>query len=287
MSYFNDLVSRLRRNWIWVALQFALTLMLILVGLLWTRIPEKHWWQVALTLLFPFLLVVSFLELEAGTMRAFANDDGRRVKLVWGAMALLFWVAVYWAAWAILDWCDDRIPLWAGYLNSRASAGNRATVLTYAHLNLWFSQLEWLLRYLIVPAKVIPYAVASAQWGWRLPWRRVIRFLFNWRWWLAVAAAAFVGVALPGHFFDGLPRGAVSHQVWAVIFKVSGAYLLAITAWTFLLAWAAVLMARIKPAEQYGGEEADALAPVGSGTLREDNAKLPLPESSDDSCRNA
>ena len=76
-------------------------------------------------LLIPLLLILCVLELEAGTMRSLANDDGRRVKLIWGAAALLVWVAIYLAVWALLDWCDDRIPLWAGYLNSRASAGGR------------------------------------------------------------------------------------------------------------------------------------------------------------------
>ena len=282
MSYFRELFLKLRRSWIWVVLQFLLTLVLILVGLAWTRIPEKHWWQVLLTLLVPLLLLVSFLELEAGTMRSFAHDDGKRIKLVWGAMALLAWVALYWAMWAILDWCDDQIPLWAGYLNSRASAGGRATVFTYAHLQLWFTDIEWLLRWVVVPAKLIPYAMASAQWGWRLPLRRIIRFLFNWRWWLGVLAAALLAVSLPSRFFTGMPSGTVSHQVWVVIFKVAGTYLLAMTSWVLLLAWAAVLMARAKPGSDRGADEAELPAPVGSSPLREDGVKLPLPESGDD-----
>jgi hypothetical protein len=252
VSYFNDLVFRLRRSWVWVALQFGLTLALILVGLAWTRIPEKHWWQVVFTLLVPALLVISLLELEAGTMRSFADDDGKRVKLVWGAATLLVWAVLYLALWTLLDWCDDRIPLWAGYLNSRASAGGRATLFTYAHLQLWFTQLEWVMRWVIIPAKIIPYAMCSAQWGWRLPLRRIIRLLFSWRWWLAAIAAALLGVSLPAHFFNGIPQGSVAHQVWAVIFKVGGAYLLAVFSWVVLLAWAAVLMAR-QPEPAAGG----------------------------------
>lgn len=277
MSYFSDLASRLRRGWVWVALQFVLTLVLILVGLGWTRIPEKHWWQVLLTLVIPLLLLVSLLELEAGTMRSFANDDGKRVKLVWGAMALLVWVALYWAMWAILDWCDDQIPVWAGYLNSRASANGRATVFTYAHLQLWFTDLEWFLRWVVVPAKMIPYSMASAQWGWRLPLRRITRFLFNWRWWLGVLAAALLSVSLPNRFFTGMPSGTVQQQVSVVIFKVAGTYLLAVTSWVLLLAWVAVLMDRAKPVAGRGGDEAGQPVPVGSGPLREDDVKLPLP----------
>ena len=99
----------------WVALQFGLTLVLLLVGLAWTRLPEKHGWQVVLSLLFPLLLAVCMLELQAGTMRKLADDDGRRVKLVWGAVTLLVWFALGAAFWVFLDWCDDQIPQWAGY----------------------------------------------------------------------------------------------------------------------------------------------------------------------------
>jgi hypothetical protein len=287
VSSFSDLLKRLRRGWIWVVLQFVLTLAIIVAGLAWTRIPEKNWWQVALTLLVPLLLVVCTLELEAGTMRALSNDDGKRVKLVWGAAALLAWVALYLGLWTFLDWCDDQIPLWAGYLNSRASAGGRATLLTYDHLQLWLTDIEWLFRWVVLPAKLIPHAMASAQWGWTLPMRKIIRFLFNWRWWLAVIVAAFVGVSLPSHFFTGLPKGTVSYQVWMVAFKVGGAYLLAVASWTLLLAWAAVLMADGKQGTQMNDDEAGVPMPVGSGPLRDDNVKLPLSDGQDNTGGNA
>jgi len=185
------------------------------------------------------------------------------------------------ALWTLLDWCDDRIPLWAGYLNSRASTGGRATLFTYDHLLLWFTDIEWLLRWVVIPAKLIPHAMASAQWGWRLPLRRIIRFLLNWRWWLGVLTAAFLGVSLPGHFFRGTPSGNVPHQVWALVFKMTGTYMLVVASWVVLLAWAAVLMAQNKPRRDERDDEANVLAPVGSGPRREDSIKLPLPESDD------
>ncbi len=48
--YLNDLFTRLRRGWRWFAAQYVVTLLLILVGIAWTRLPDKHVWQVALTL---------------------------------------------------------------------------------------------------------------------------------------------------------------------------------------------------------------------------------------------
>ena len=250
MSYLKDLVRRLRSNPGWVAAQFVLTALLMLIGLAWTRLPDKHVWQVALTLLVPVLLAISALELEAGTMRAFADDDGRRVKLVFGAMALLVWVALYWASWAVLDWCDDQIPNWAAYLNSQSTAHERARLFTYEHIQFSLGILEWLLRWVVVPAKILPYAAASTQWCWRLPWHRIFHFLWNWRWWAGVLLAALVGVELPRHFFAGLPHGTVAHQIWAVALKLVASYVLAIGNWVLLLGWLSILFDRQEgPAE--------------------------------------
>jgi hypothetical protein len=279
VSDLKDLYRRLRLHWGWVVAQFGVTLLLILVGLAWTRLPDKHAWQVFFTLLIPVLLAICALELEAATLRAFAQDDGKRVRLVWGAMTLLVWVAVGYAAWALLDWCDDQIPLWAGYLNSRASAHSRAATFTYDHIQHGLSALEWIFRWIVVPAKIVPYAAASAQWGLRLPWRRIFRFLWNWRWWGGVVLAALVGVWLPGQFFNKTPAGTVSAQVWAVSLKLAAAYLLAVGSWVKLLAWWAVLFSPKQPPPE---EEALVAVPMPTGKPdRESSAKEPLPPPED------
>jgi hypothetical protein len=241
------LMQRLDVARVWVALQFGLTLVLIVAGLAWTRLPEKHVWEVVLSLLVPLVLAICALELQAGTIRKLADDDDRRVKLVWGAVTLVVWVAVGAAFWVFLDWCDDRIPLWAGYLNSKAPAGGRATWFTYAHIYNGLGYVEWVLRWIVLPAKLIPYGVASAQWGWRIPWMRVLRMLWNWRWWVVVVAAALVAVWLPGRFFVAEPNGTVSAQVWHVGLKLAATYVLAVGCWVLLLAWVAMLFGRQRP----------------------------------------
>ncbi|MGB9408610.1 MAG: hypothetical protein WCA89_13810 [Terracidiphilus sp.] len=247
MKLFKDLFRRLRLSWGWVLAQFIGILLLILIGIAWTRLPEKHLWQVALSLLVPLLIVASVLWLQAGTMRSLSDDDGKRVKPVWGALTLLLWIAVAWITWAVLDWCDDRIPQWAGYLNSQAPAHWRAKLFTYEHIQHWMNILEWVLRWIVVPAKVIPYAMSSVQCGLRLPWRRIIHLLWNWRWWLAVVIAALVSVWLPGRFFAGEPSGTVHAQIWHVALKLAATYLLAMCSWVLLLGWAAVLFGRQQP----------------------------------------
>ncbi len=267
----NDLFRRLRLSIGWIAAQFWATLLLILAGVAWTRLPDSYAWQVGLTLFVPIVLLAAALLLEAGTMRRLIHDEERRVPLWLGALTLLVWAAIAWAAWALFDWCSDQIPEWAGYLNSRASAHMRATLFTYDHIQSWLTFLVWVFRWIALPAKIIPWATASAQWGWRLPWRRIIRLLFNWRWWLAVIIAALVAVEWPSHFFTGEPHGTVSHQVWSVMFKVAGAYLLAVVCWVFLLAWCTVLLSR--PTRVQPSEDSLVPAPVGSGPLREDSVQ--------------
>jgi hypothetical protein len=248
-SYFKSLFGRLRLAWRWVAAQYVVTLLLILLAVVWTRLPDKHVWQIVLTLLLPVLMVISVLELQAGTVRKLADDDGKRVKLVWGAVTLLVWIAIACAFWELLDWCDDQIPQWAGYLNSEFSAHARARLFTYDHIQRWLTILEWILRWIVLPAKVIPYAAATAQWGWRIPWRRVLRILWNWRWWPAVVVASLAAVWLPAKSFTETPHGTVNAQVWCVGLKLASAYLLAVTSWVLLLAWQATLFARQQPAE--------------------------------------
>jgi hypothetical protein len=276
-----DLFHRLRSSIAWVAAQFWATLLLILAGVAWTRLPDRYAWQVGLTLFVPIVLLAAALLLEAGTMRGLLHDEQRRVPLWLGTLTVLVWVAIAWAAWALLDWCSDQIPEWAGYLNSRFAANERATLFTYDHIQSWLTFLVWIIRWIALPAKVIPWAVASAQWGWRLPWRKIFRLLLNWRWWLAVVIAALVAVEWPSHFFIGEPHGTVTHQVWSVVLKLAGAYLLAVVCWVFLLAWCTVLLSR--PNRVQPSEDLLVPAPVGSGPLGEDSVKLPLPEGGDDS----
>jgi len=258
----HDLFRRLGRAWKWVTAQVVLTLLLLSFFVGWTRLPDRHVWQVMLDLVVPLLLVVSMLELQAGTVRAFADDDGRRVKLVWGAVTLLVWIAVGAAVWALLDWFDDQIPLLAGYLNSKSGSSARGSLFTYEHIQRWITALEWVVRWVVVPAKLIPYAAASSQWGWRLPWRSVFKFLFNWRWWLGVVFASLVGVWIPGHFFNRTPKGTVSAQIWALAGKLAGAYLLAVISWVLLLGWWATLFSK---SQKPPAEEALVAVPVLSG----------------------
>jgi hypothetical protein len=272
----------LGHSWPWIIVQFAGILVFIVIGLAWTRVSDKSAWDVFLTLALPIVLFIALLLIETATIRRLMDDKTGRTRLVWATLFFAFWLALGLVAWLLLDWCEDRIPGWASYLNSRFSAQNRATVLTYDHLQRWLTLAEWVFRWIIVPGKLILCAVATSQWGWHMPFRKVLRVMFNWRWWLAVIICSLIAVALPSTFFAGIPNGTVSHQVWAVALKLAATYMLVIAALLTLLAWAAALFSSDNPASESGE-----LVPVPAPVSPPDNNKrgavrLPLPEGGSD-----
>jgi hypothetical protein len=251
LGYLRDFADRLRTAWAWIGAQFVGIGILLLAILAWTRVPDKFAWQVLSSLLIPVLMFACLLLLQAGTMRKLLGRSERNSTLATGTLTLVLWAVVIWIAWWFLDWCSDHVIGWASYLNSRASAGSRSRLFTFDHLQQWLTWIIWFCRWIALPAKVLPHAMASAQWGWRFPLRKSIGVVLDWRWWPAAIIAAFVGIALPGHFFTAVPGGTVSHQVWTVILKVAGAFVLALGAWNLLLAWCAVLLAReVGPVEE-------------------------------------
>jgi hypothetical protein len=98
-----------------------------------------------------------------------------------------------------------------------------------------------------------------------------------------VIVAALVAVKWPGTFFDAVPQGTVSHQVWAVGLKLSGSYVLAMVCWVALLAWAATLLSLARGAgssaeDDEGGEPAPVPALVGAPDGgKSASVRLPLP----------
>ena len=278
-----DWLKRVRRAWVWIVLQFTGLAVLIGLGLLWTRIPEKHVWQVLLTLLIPLILAAGFVVLQAGTFRGFLHPArpgaNQRIALGWGAVTLLIWIALGWALWWLLDVFDDHAFQWAVDLSSKASAHAREHWASYMRLNRDLTWAGWTLRWVIVPGLMMPLA-SSAAWGFRhLPWRRVLRLLIDWRWWPGVLGCALVGEAWPQTWFEADPHGTVHQQVTRVILKIAAAYLLATWCWVKLLGWTAMLLDDPPPdGTDDGGEPVPEPAIVGSLGGKRASVRLPLPD---------
>ncbi len=256
-----DGIARLKRAWMWWVAQYFGLALLIALGLLWTRIPEKYGWQVALTLVLPAAILFCFLVLQAGHMRAWLRPEAiettpqatdpdedderepRRVWLFWGALTLVIWIALGWAAWIGLDRAGAHTYQWAAYLNSKFGPHARATWASFDHLNRDLEWGLWAVRWIVIPGLLIPLGCCSAAWGLlRMPWRRALRVWAKWNWWPLVAIWALIAVAWPQTWFTGLPHGTVHAQIWHVLLKIAAAYLLVVTGWNKVLAWSAMLV---------------------------------------------
>lgn len=249
--------GRTRRAWGWIVGEYVGIAALIALGLLWTRIPEKYGWEVALTFVLPVLVIAAFLWLQAGLVRGFLkpgwvpeaaskNEEDAAphwVPIAWGATTLLLWFVIGWVLWNLLDRFDQHIPGWAAYLNSKFDPHQRAHWASYPHLSRDLSWAEWALRWVVVPGLLIPVGCCSAAWGvLRMPLRRALRVWASWKWWPVVIAWALIGEAWPQTWFESQPYGAVKAQVWRVILKLAAAYLLGVTGWVKVLAWGAMLV---------------------------------------------
>jgi hypothetical protein len=277
----------------WLALQFAGLALLIACGVLWTRIPEKQFWQVLLTLLVPLLIAGAFLWLQGGTIRAMLRQPegdrtGEGISIVWGSATLLLWIVIGWMLWTLVDRFDDHIYNWAGYLNSRFDADYRSHFLTFEHLSSWLSKTSWLLRWVVVPGLLLPLGVSAAFGLRRTPWKCVMRVWINWRWWPMLLVLTLIGQAWPATFFDTDPHGTVQAQVWRVILKISAAYVLAVWCWTVALAWLMTLVANFRSrfaSAGIAGEADRAQLPREGGQT--ERAVLPMPDPEQDVGGNA
>jgi hypothetical protein len=240
---------RLLQARLWALLQFAGLALLITVGLVWTRIPEKNAFEVILTLLVPLLVAAGFLALQAALLRsllrsgtdAYATTQPE-VSLALGALTLLLWIAIGWILWNLLDRFYAHTNEWAMYLNSRFNSDYRARLFTYEHISRWFDYIAWFLRWVVVPGLLLPLGCTALVGLRRVPWRRVVRVWMAWRWWLAVLALALIGEVLPGYFFAGDPKGSVQAQIWKVILKLIAAYIVSVGCWVLAVAWSAALL---------------------------------------------
>ena len=237
---------RLLHARLWALLQFVGIALLIAVGLIWTRIPEKNVFEVALTFVVPLLVAAGFLSLQAAYLRSLLREpaapEQTEVSFLLGAFTLLLWIAIGWVLWNFIDRFDANDYQWAMYLNSRFDPDMRSRILTYDHLSKGFDYAAWLLRWVLVPGVLLPLG-CTAYFGLRhAPWRRIVRVWMAWRWWPMVLILALIGDVLPKYFFVGDPKGSVQAQVWRVILKLIAAYLVSVLCWILALAWSAALV---------------------------------------------
>jgi hypothetical protein len=212
----NDLLRLLRLSRHWVGAQFGWVLAWIWVGVAILHLPGiqrwPQWLSDWLRVSYSSLVMIAALAVQTGMLRSLIRNDARRVRPIWGALALLLWGMSCLIVASIPDY--------------------------YLHNQIW----QWLLAWVVAPAIFFPFAGASAVWGWRLPWRRVLRLVCAWRWWLGVLLVGAIE-KLAELRFDRLSTHA---YVWDVDLptglKMGAVDILETGVWILLLVWLAALL---------------------------------------------
>jgi MFS family permease len=163
--------------------------------------------------------------------------------MIWGALLMLLWAVL-------------------------------ASFIAYL-LSLWRALIApCVVGLLVAPAILLPLAAASAMWGLRLPWRRLLQLIVEWRWWLGLIAATVMGIALPALLKASMQGDDI---FWKMGLGPVVIGLLAMGSWLLLLGWLAVLFNRSLPHVK----EELAEIPALTGPPEPDkqaSVKLPLPE---------
>jgi hypothetical protein len=231
------------KSWrVWL-LQFFGNAAIFLAFLWWLRISEAHWWN----LLFGFVLIaltaVAALVLHGGTLNYFQRvheDKASRLSPAFRT-ALKHVAAVF--VWALVFFClrwlvgklDDYSQTVPGYLRSEFPAWLRR-MISEPRLDRFYSDLVWLLRWVVLPGLFLPLALFASARGFRglialKDWRRVLGHL---DYWITLLVASLIGVYCVSEIMGWKTFSETSTppgETTSLVFKLLFASLLGIFAW--------------------------------------------------------
>lgn len=193
------------RNWrLWV-LQFIGNAAIFALFLSWLRVPDAHWWQLLFQFLLMVVVAVAALVLHGGTLNYFqsAHLDKPKTPPLLPAflralkhlLAIAVCVLVFYFLRNLIDRLDNYELSFPGYLRSGFPAWLRRMISEPALDNL-YSGFVSLLRWVVLPGLLLPFALFSADSGFRglialRDWSKTVRSI---AYWIALVAAAVIGV---------------------------------------------------------------------------------------------
>lgn len=253
------LVLRTPRVWL---VQVAGNVAILLLYAGWLRLPEAHWWELALNAIVPLLMFVGAVVLHGGTLDYYRRAQADRAALLTPALrnalrhvvAIVIWLLVFFILWNQLDWLDNRSYGITGVLRSSLPAWLRKHT-TEEGLNDSFGFLIAALRWVVLPGLLLPMALLSAELGLRglkrfREWGRMLRSL---SYWVVLAVAAIIGVAVTDALIDWKPgqeTASLLQEEFSVIVRLLVAYLLALFCWLWVCSMLGRLRLAGEPAAQ-------------------------------------
>lgn len=238
-------ISALHHPLLWL-LQLLGNALIILIFLLWLRIPDAYWWELFFQVVVALLIVVGALWLHGGTLNYY-SDVSSDVKAGLGeafkktlrhlpafaVSVLVFGVLFYFAR--KLDNYQYEFP---GYLRSEFPAWLRRHISEPTMDNL-YEGFVFIVRWIVVPGLVLPLGLLCARAGFRGflqfgAWWRVVRSL---AFWIVLIVAAIIGIYCTGKILDWKlnPKTATlgGEKIW-LGFRLVVIYLLALFSWLWV-----------------------------------------------------
>jgi len=215
-----------------------LTLSLLLV--LWLQVPDSHVWQFAFAVVSAVALVAGFFWLYCGTFQWLQKPASpARWWIRWLLLAVV--IVAWWLLLKPIDVLREHETLYAGYWNSKLSAGLR-TIFTYERI-LQLQEFAYDVAQLVLAAIMLPLAVEAGGSGFTAqPVRRVFRVYIRWFYWVAVLFCGLVGWEIGKWVTNWTPTSGVTGEIVSIIVRLGSVYTLNILLWCFVLALVAVYM---------------------------------------------
>jgi cytochrome c biogenesis protein CcdA len=230
-------------SWQLWLLQFLGNVVIFLVFAWWLRTPDAHWWQLVFQALLVVFGLAAALVLHGGTMDFFQiahhGKEGTLATAFHKAVRHLPAIALWAVIFFLLRWLLGTLDAYAislpGYLRSELPAWLRR-MISEPRLDSIYSGVIWLIRWVILPGVMLPFALFCADQGFRgftalRDWWRLQRSL---SYWIGLLIAALLGVTATQAIMDWKldPKTATlqAEQV-SLFFRLLFAYLLGIFSW--------------------------------------------------------
>ena len=193
------------KNWRLWLIQFVGNVVFFFAFLWYLQIGDAHWWQLFFQVVLIIAIAIGALVLHGGTLNYFlsAHQDQAKAAPVFPAFkkalrhvpAIAVWAVIFFLVRAYVGKLDDYSVSVPGYLRSGFPVWLRRMISEPALDNI-YSGFVTLLRWVLLPGLLVPFALFSADKGFRGliavgDWGRTIRSLM---YWLALLIAWFLGV---------------------------------------------------------------------------------------------
>ena len=231
------------KNWRLWLVQFAGNAVLFAGFLWWLQIPEAHWWQLGFQLVLLIAIGIGALLLHGGTLNYFLSAHQQKEALLAPAFrkalrhvpAIAVWAVVFFLLRELIGRLDHYSVSFPGYFRSGFPAWLRRMISEPALDNIYIGFVA-LLRWIILPGLLLPFALFAADRGVRGlvalgDWGRTIRSL---AYWLLLFVASILGVYCIGLIMGWTmdPKTAtLPGERASLVFRMLLAYLLGIFAW--------------------------------------------------------